>query len=687
MLLSRKGFHAVHIFQKGAIMKKIKVVLQIVCCFFSGILFMCMHVAQAQQISSSKAAIWVDIQKNVQELLQEEDTDEDKKITTEDHFAGNKRGDKKFWVVAENGLRYEIIGTYYLSNLLQELKLAQADGQKLVQLDWKKIFESPVQRISRSIREIFWNGLTRRIDEENIVSLFTDTKTTTLDGKRYIYVPDKDAVAYNYFSKVAEKHPELDIKVVRVPEVITPEWVQSRDGYHGILSLAIVNTPDGRTEGVPFVVPGGRFNEMYGWDSYFESLGLLEDGRVDLARAMVDNFVYEIAYYGKILNANRSYYLTRSQPPFLTSMALAVYEHLPGEQSKEWLKRVFRIAIQEYLEVWTGTKRLSKIGLSRYHGEGIGTPPEVEHGHYNPIYAPYARECGMSVEEFETLYKKGRIKNEELDEFFVHDRSVRESGHDTTYRWDGRCSDFATADLNSLLYKIEMDIAKTIEKVFNDSLKLEDGTIEKSATWYAKAETRKRLMNEYLWDKEQGLFLDYDLANQRREVYINGVAFYPLWAGLATKQQAESVLKNALPSLEMPGGIVASTEKSRGPLSESRPARQWDYPNGWAPHQMLTWQGLINYGYDDIAHRLIYRWLYTITRNATDYNGTVPEKFDVVGRSHHVFAEYGNVGTKFAYITREGFGWVNASYQVGLKLLPSDDRRKLEQLIPPEWLF
>ncbi len=137
----------------------------------------------------------------------------------------------------------------------------------------------------------------------------------------------------------------------------------------------------------------------------------------------------------------------------------------------------------------------------------------------------------------------------------------------------------------------------------------------------------------------------------------------------------------------MPGGIAGSTEKSRGPLSESRPARQWDYPNGWAPHQMLAWEGLINYGFDDIAYRLIYRWLYTITRNANDYNGTVPEKFDVVARSHHVFAEYGNVGTKFAYITREGFGWVNASYQVGLKRLPLESRRKLEQLIPPEWLF
>jgi alpha,alpha-trehalase len=137
----------------------------------------------------------------------------------------------------------------------------------------------------------------------------------------------------------------------------------------------------------------------------------------------------------------------------------------------------------------------------------------------------------------------------------------------------------------------------------------------------------------------------------------------------------------------MVGGVAASTEQSRGPLSPNRPARQWDYPNGWPPHQMLIWEGLRNYGFDDVAQRLAYCWLYTITRNAVDYNGTIPEKMDVVKRSHQVFAEYGNVGTKFSYITKEGFGWMNASYQVGLGILPQDLIDLLERLIPPEWIF
>jgi alpha,alpha-trehalase len=137
----------------------------------------------------------------------------------------------------------------------------------------------------------------------------------------------------------------------------------------------------------------------------------------------------------------------------------------------------------------------------------------------------------------------------------------------------------------------------------------------------------------------------------------------------------------------MPGGIVSSTEESRGPITPEHPLRQWDYPHGWAPHQMIVWQGLINYGYERIAHRLIYRWLYTITLNASNYNGTVAEKYDVANRSHQVFAEYGNVGTKFSYITREGFGWTNASCQMGFSLLPQDLQEKLNGLIPPEWIF
>jgi len=635
-----------------------------------------------------KTQITVDVRKNTLCLLNEEDTDSDEKITIDDHFAGSGRGDRHFVVVDVNGSSYEVSGTYYLSNLLQQLALAAEQGNRISRLDPSKIFENPVSRIRRNIREIYWDGLTRRIDEEGLETIFKDTKTTTVDGCRYLYVPFKDKTACDYFSEIARKRPLLRMKAVRLPESISPQWVQSRNGCHGLLSLALERKKDGGYRGVPFVVPGGRFNEMYGWDSFFIVLGLLEDGRVDLAKAMVDNFVYEITYYGQILNANRSYYLMRCQPPFLTSMALAVYKHLPkNNESKQWLKKALQAAIKEYKQVWMGKKRLTETGLSRYYGEGIGPAPEVEPGHFDSVFARYAEKLGKDAKEFETAYRKGQVKVPELDAFFTHDRSMRESGHDRTYRWAGRCSDFVTVDLNSLLYKIERDIASIIETCFGGSLRLADNTVETSSVWHRRAERRKKLMNQFLWDQERGLFLDYDLVNKKTEPYITPVIFYPLWANLADRQQAASTVRAGIAALEAPGGLVASTKESRGELSQTRPATQWDWPYGWAPHQMLAWDGLLNYGYDEIAHRLIYRWLYTITKNAVDYNGTIPEKFDVVKRSHQVFAEYGNVGTKFAYITKEGFGWMNASYQVGLKLLPQELQSRLARLIPPEQLY
>lgn len=639
--------------------------------------------------------IIVNVKQNLERLIKDVDIDGDKKITIDD---SGKRGIKRFWLISTNGKRYELVGTYYLSNLLKELKFAQDQGFTNTQIDLEKIFENPVKRISRSIREIYWDSLTRRIDEHNVGKILRDEKVTT-DGFRYLYVPYTDSVAYKYFYRVSQQHPDLKLKIERLPATITPTYVRNLKGRHGILSLALKKTPEGEYAGVPFVVPGGRFNEMYGWDSYFIVLGLLADGRINLAKDMVDNFVYQINYYGKILNANRSYYLTRSQPPFLTSMALAVYDHLPrNAETKNWLQNVFLAAIKEYYEVWMNKDRLTVTGLSRYYGSGIGPPPEVEPGHFNTVYQQYANERNMAIAQFEQLYKAGDIIVPELDKFFVHDRAMRESGHDTSYRWDwdgNRCADFVTVDLNSLLYKIEIDIASTIDREFGGTITRHDGFEEKSARWYDRAKRRKKFINQYLWDDRRGMFFDYDLVKKKRYEYISATTFYPLWAyrkddsqsRLLTRQQAKRLVTTALPLLEKKGGVAASAEKSRGPISSLRPARQWDFPYGWAPHQMLIWQGLINYSFNEIADRLIYRWLYTITRNAVDYNGTITEKLDVVKRSHEVFAEYGNVGTKFAYITKEGFGWTNASYQVGLKILSPKLRSYLERLIPPEWIF
>ncbi len=626
----------------------------------------------------------IPVEDTFRRLLDQEDTDGDNQITVKD------KGPKRFVVADEDAGTYAVEGTYSLSNLLQELAFARDAGTEALELNPERLHENPVRRISRMIQEVFWDGLTRTVDAEGLARVAIDQKGegTDLDRRPRVYVPHGDAKALAYFEGVAREQPELGLEVRQLPETITPEYVLGLNERPGILSLELVEDEDGRVRGLPFVVPGGRFNELYGWDSYFIVLGLLHDGLVKLAKAMVAHFLYEIEHYGQILNANRSYYLTRSQPPFLTAMGWAACEHLPaGEDRDAWFAEVIRSAIREYETVWTIPPKVTETGLSRYYATGIGMPPETEADHYDGHLKPYAEAPGMDVVRFRKAVWQRDIVDPELDAYFVHDRTLRESGHDNSYRLEGRAAHLCTVDLNSLLYRYETDIARALKEVFGDGLETSDGTVHTSAAWEERAERRRDLMSRLCWNEERGMFFDYDFVEREQTGFESVTTLYPLWAGLAKGEQAAMLVSRAVPLFEEAGGLVSTTEASRGPVSEDRPQRQWDYPFGWPPHQMLVWQGLIDYGYESVAQRLAYRWLYMITKNAADYNGTIPEKYDVVRRTHDAFIEYGNVGTEFDYITREGFGWMNASYQRGLSLLPDDLRAALEAGTPPEELF
>ena len=611
----------------------------------------------------------VNIIATLEALLHQEDTDGDKKITKED------KGPKAFVLVSDDGTSYTINGTYYLSNLLQELALAKNKGLIDTEIALSKIEEKPTYRISRMIREVFWDDLTRTIDEKGIAKIVGDDKAESNINR--VYVPHTDTKAYEYYKKLDK---EYNLEVIALPEHITPGYVKSINDQPGILSLKLENE-----KGIPFVVPGGRFNEMYGWDSYFEGVGLLLDDRLDLAKAMVDNFCYQIEHYGKILNANRTYYLTRTQPPFLSSFIREVYEH-DGSLSKDWLKEVLEVAIKEYETVWmVAGKRLTDNGLNRYYAEGIGIPPETEDGHFKEVLEEFANKHQMSVDIIVNDYQSGSIKDAELDEYFLHDRSVRESGHDTSYRLDNCCAELNTVDLNSLLYKYEMDFQYLIETYFNGQL--DDSEKGHSDYWQQQAAKRKALINEFLWNQSKCMYSDFNLKKEVQTNYESASNFYPLWAELCTQEQAELLLKDLMTNLKCKGGI-SGTSRSMAELVPSHlPQRQWDYPNGWAPHQMMIWRGLINYGFSKETQELIYRWLWMITVNAVNYNGTIPEKYDVVACTHKVYAEYGNVGTEFDYITTSGFGWMNASYQYGLSLLNDDLRLKLDELMDPDQIF
>lgn len=638
-------------------------------------------------LSLSVFAFEINTKTEMTRLLKEIDQDQDRKITVKDA----KGMTPKFVLSTTSGKKLSVEGIYPLSNLLQELKLG--NGQQITTITEKRIFENPVDRLSRSIKERYWSGLTRKIDETSLEKVLEDSKIPS-DGKFYLYVPHSDPKAFNYYKNIAKEKSGLKLEVIKLPETLTAEYVEGLKLKHGLLSLALRKNTSGSLEGIPYVVPGGRFNELYGWDSYFHILGLIEDDKIDSAQDIVENFIYEIEHYGKILNANRTYYLTRSQPPFFTSMIRTVYEKLPShKRPKKWLERALSAALKEYETVWMGQERLTVTGLSRYAGFAEGIPPEVEPEHFHYFLKPFAKRYDLSVEELVKKFNEGKIKDQALVDFFNHDRAVRESGHDTTYRWrvkgKDRASDFVTVDLNSLLYKYELDFAYLIGKYFNGEFQRKTAT-----SFLDKAKKRKDLIRKYLWDSKKKMFFDYNWKDEKSSDYLSASTFYPLWAfdptfpesKILTTEEAGIFVKRALKELEAQGGITATAKTSLEKTGNPEDLRQWEYPNGWAPHQMLLWRGLLNYNLKSDAKRLIYKWLYLLTKNARDYNGTIPEKYDVVNMSHDVFAEYGNVGTKFDYITTEGFGWMNASYVYGLKLLGPHDEKKLKKMIPAEWL-
>ena len=584
---------------------------------------------------------------------------------------------------------------------MQELTLAQDYGRKQIILDEARLHENPVDRLNRFIRDIFWENLTRCIDGANIGAVARDPKDWTSDPRPRVYVPHRAKVQYDYYKRVAEKHPEIRLDVQWLQEDITPEYIRDLNAAPGLLAIDMDEYTDEhgqkQLKGKPFIVPGGRFNELYGWDSYMASLGLLIHDKVSLCKSMVENFTFSIEHYGKILNANRSYYLGRSQPPFLTDMTLRVYDrikHEPG--SKDFLRKGILAAIKEYHTVWMNRPRYDpKSGLSRYRPEGVGVPPETESTHFVHILTPYAVKHGIEFQEFVQKYNSGEIKEPELDIYFLHDRAVRESGHDTTYRLEKVAADLATVDLNSCLYKIECDIARTIRGLFGGELHVPlefqakgatSATVEAATTWDRRAKVRRLAMDKYMWDEEAGMYFDYNTNKEEVTGYESATTFWALWAGVATPRQAASMVIKALPKFEELGGLASGTERSRGNVGLHRPNRQWDYPFGWAPQQILAWTGLERYGYVEEAQRLAYKWLYMCTKAFVDFSGVVVEKYDVTRPKDawRVEAEYGNQGADFKGIPREGFGWVNASYVLGLAIVDIHMKRALGTLTPWE---
>jgi len=434
-----------------------------------------------------------------------------------------------------------------------------------------------------------------------------------------------------------------------------------------------------------YVVPGGRFNEMYGWDSYFIVRGLLQAGRVELARGMVDNFFFEIENYGAMLNANRTYYLTRSQPPFLSSMFVDVYQSIPSDKPDfKWLERAYTDLSKDY-EMWTHDPHLAgDTGLSRYFDFGEGPPQEAlkdESGFYRKVAeyfffhpaqadnyliqivpgkeqpvagAPFTLQvCDapmtMARPECEPTRKFKLSKD-----YYKGDRSMRESGFDVSSRFGpfgSATHHFAPVCLNSLLYKTEKDL---------EQISQWRGRPQDAEEWSKRAEARKKLITKYLWNAGQGMFFDFNFVTRQMSEYKYASTFYPLWAGLATPEQAKAIANN-LKVFERPGGIPMSTEES---------GAQWDLPYGWGNIEMIAIGGLRRYGYNADADRVSYEFLSTVAENFRR-DGEIREKYNVVTRSSEAHAELGY------HMNVVGFGWTNAAFLELLHSLPKETVQRL----------
>jgi alpha,alpha-trehalase len=513
-----------------------------------------------------------------------------------------------------------------------------------------------------------WDTLSRSLSD---CATFTDSKLTTTPQ---LYLP-ADFPAPDSVKLLATR---CNIQVKNLPS--------SADRL-GKVVAQVIDPPGLLYLENRYVVPGGRFNEMYGWDSYFIIVGLVRDGRLDLAKGTVDNFLFEVEHYGGVLNANRTYYLTRSQPPFLTSMIMSVFEaqKASGHEDRNWLRHAYKIAATEH-DFWTKEPHLAgTTGLSRYYDFGEGPAPESikdETGHYREVVAYFLAHPEL---EHDNLVRKARGQNSPptfgsayslqvcdiaktmsksectaaadialSSEFYKGDRSMRESGFDISFRfgpYGAETHHYAPVCLNSLLFKAEKDL---------EHMSAILGLSEESAQWKARAEERRAKVQKYLWDDQRGMFVDYDFTRQSRSSYEYITTFYPLWAGLATQEQAQALLRH-LSTFEQPGGLVVSPNETGG---------QWDFPYAWAPNQLLADEGLRHYGFNKDADRVSYKFLSNVAENFRR-DGTIREKYNAVTRSSETQVTAGY------HVNIVGFGWTNGVFLELLHDLPPELAQRL----------
>ena len=402
-------------------------------------------------------------------------------------------------------------------------------------------------------------------------------------------------------------------------------FASSEDG-HGLLYLPYA-----------YLVPGGRFNEMYGWDTAFPVFAYA-DAEPKIMREQVDNQLYQIRHYGKVLNANRTYYLSRSQPPLIAAMVLHIWQAAQKQpwknfdpdsvykDGRDWLKKAAE-DLEKYHDYWTTGDRLADGGrLSRYWDEGDMIAPEVkngEEGHYEHALDRF-RKNPDSADEAGLFYNRAADALTPL--YYRADRAMRASGLDPTNHWGYgglQCVFHAPLCLNALIYQIEKDIAY-IADILGDS--------GKAAGWQKKADARKTATRKFLFDPASGQYQDYNFRTKRRNPAPFGTFFHALWAGLyLDPAELKRAVDGVLAALETPHGLLTSIDAS---------GSQWDAPYGWPPLQYFAIEGLRRMGMDDDAKRLAQKFI-TLAKRVFADKGALFEKYNMVEGNAEVKVMHG----------------------------------------------
>lgn len=368
----------------------------------------------------------------------------------------------------------------------------------------------------------------------------------------------------------------------------------------------------------PYTVPAvGHFDEMYYWDTYFTNAGLILTGRVYQAKYNVDNMLYLIARFGHMPNGNRTYYLSRSQPPYLSMMVRDIYDAL-GD--KAWLAGAYRGLTDEY-RFWQ-EKRMTPCGLNQYSDNS----PDDE---FERIASDFGKRVGYMPPD------------KSLRQIGHHYLSVAESGWDITARFGFEAEQYVQVDLNCLLYRLERNMA-----YFSDELGYDEHEL-----WETRADERKAKMLALMTD-ENGLLLDYNFVTRTRSDTFSANSYMPLFVGLADEACAEALVR-ALPRIEAEYGILAT---------ESNPRvgnYQWGTPNGWPCMQMVLFDGLFAYGYTKEARRIAEKYI-ALCDDCLEKTGKLWEKYNVLK---------GNIEVKDEYKMPAMMGWTAGVYLAAGRLL------------------